>query len=95
MRPRGAAVEAAESRHAKTAKHVIEQPVHVAMKRKERVGCSLAIALGADGCGKPVLLPAPGDQITERHDGYLLVWLELGHDLPATAPTGTVPASRL
>jgi hypothetical protein len=76
MGPTGSAVEAGEGGHAEAAEDVVEQSVHLAMEREQRVGIIVAAALGTDRDREPVFLPAPGNEITKSHDGHLLFWLE-------------------
>src|SRR3546814_2801429 len=65
-----------EGGHAEAAEDVVEQSVHLAMEREQRVGIIVAAALGTDRDREPVFLPAPGNAITKSHDGHLLFWLE-------------------
>ena len=62
------ATEAAEGWNAEAAKDIIEQPVHLTVKRQQRMRVIAPVTLGADRMGEPVFLPTPGNEITNSHD---------------------------
>src|SRR3546814_3995970 len=72
MRPGKVTADTAEAGYAEAAEDIVEQAVHPAVQRQQRVMVGLLVALGADRNGKPVFLPAPGSEITNGHDGHLL-----------------------
>src|SRR3546814_3757227 len=72
MRPGKVTADTAEAGYAEAAEDIVEQAVHLAVQRQQRVMVGLLVALGADRNGKPVFLPAPGYEITNGHDGHLL-----------------------
>src|SRR3546814_17367990 len=69
MRPGKVTADTAEAGYAEAAEDIVDQAVHLAVQRQQRVMVGLLVALGADRKGKPVFLPATGFEITHGHDG--------------------------
>src|SRR3546814_12131002 len=68
--PAGAPIKPGKGGHVEATQDVVEETVHLAVKRLQRM--SVPVLFGADRDRQPDFLPPPGNEITKSHDKHLL-----------------------
>src|SRR3546814_14203550 len=66
--PAGAPIKPGKGGHVEATQDVVEETVHLAVKRLQRM--SVPVLFGADRDRQPVFLPDPGNEITKSHDKH-------------------------